>query len=252
LYKIPANTLLLGKNLIFVPECHSTNTLLFELTQKTIQPEGTLVITNHQTKGRGQRGNSWIAEEGKNLTLSILLKPRFISAKDQFYLTIVSALGILDYLTERGIANAKIKWPNDLMVSSKKIAGILIENVVAGDRLQQSIVGIGLNINQSDFQMEKATSMVNELNRQFDLVNDFQLLVEKLEIRYLQLQSGKALELKNEYLKNLFWIGEEHLFLTCDQEFEGRIVGVEEDGKLSIVTKGLITSYDLKDIKFVI
>jgi BirA family transcriptional regulator, biotin operon repressor / biotin---[acetyl-CoA-carboxylase] ligase len=250
LYKILANTLIFGKNLVFVPECHSTNTLLVDLAQKTNQPEGTLVITNKQTQGRGQRGNNWEADFGKNLTMSLLLRPSFLSIKDQFSLTCFVSLGVLDFLVERLSSSVKIKWPNDILVGEKKIAGILIENNLAGERLQQSVVGIGLNVNQTFFSIERATSMAIEMNREFGLPIELNYLLEKLERRYLQLRSGKALELKEEYLKNLYRIGEEHGFIANGKKLIGSIEGIDGEGKLKIKSNGADLYFGLKEIYF--
>jgi BirA family transcriptional regulator, biotin operon repressor / biotin---[acetyl-CoA-carboxylase] ligase len=252
LYKILASTLFLGKNVVFVPECHSTNTLLLDLAQKTNQPEGTLVITNKQTQGRGQRGNGWETEQGKNLTLSLLLKPNFLSIKDQFYLTIAVSLGVYDFLVERLSADVKIKWPNDVMVAEKKMVGILIENNLAGERLQQSVVGIGLNVNQKIFSVATATSMALQAKREFDLSAELNFLMERVEKRYLQLRSGKTAELKEAYLKNLYRIGEEHTFATHSQRLTGRIEGVDESGKLKVNTNGEVIYFGMKEISFAV
>jgi BirA family transcriptional regulator, biotin operon repressor / biotin---[acetyl-CoA-carboxylase] ligase len=250
LYKILANTLFFGKNVVFVPECHSTNSLLLDLAQKTSQPEGTLVITNKQTQGRGQRGNGWETAEGKNLTMSLLLKPNFLSIKDQFYLTIAVSLGVHDFLVEQLGGDVKIKWPNDVMVGEKKITGILIENNLAGEKLQQSVVGIGLNVNQKAFSVGTATSMALVAKKEFDLSAELNGLVEKLEIRYLQLRSGKTAELKEAYLKNLYRIREEHTFTSNGQRLTGKIEGVDESGKLKIDSKGQVAYFGLKEISF--
>jgi BirA family transcriptional regulator, biotin operon repressor / biotin---[acetyl-CoA-carboxylase] ligase len=242
--------LFFGKNLVFVPECHSTNTLLIDLAQKTNQPEGTLVITNKQTQGRGQRGNGWETTEGKNLTLSLLLKPTFLSIKDQFYLTIAVSLGVHDFLVERLVGDVKIKWPNDVMVGEKKITGILIENNLAGEKLQQSVVGIGLNVNQKIFSVSTATSMALEAKKEFDLSVELNGLMEKLEKRYLQLRSGKTAELKEAYLRNLFRIDEEHTFTVNDRQLMGKIEGVDESGRLKINSNGQVAYFGLKEISF--
>jgi BirA family transcriptional regulator, biotin operon repressor / biotin---[acetyl-CoA-carboxylase] ligase len=250
LYKILANTLFFGKNVVFVPECHSTNTLLLDLAQKTSQPEGTLVITNKQTQGRGQRGNGWEAEEGKNLTMSLLLRPTFLSIKDQFYLTIAVSLGVHDFLVDRLVGDVKIKWPNDVVVDEKKITGILIENSLAGERLQQSVVGIGLNLNQKVFSVGTATSMALETKKEFDLSAELNFLMESIEKRYLQLRSGKHKELKEDYLKNLFRIGEENTFVANSKNFIGTIEGVDEAGKLKVNSNGVVSYFGLKEISF--
>ncbi|MFM9836948.1 MAG: biotin--[acetyl-CoA-carboxylase] ligase [Cyclobacteriaceae bacterium] len=250
MYKILASTLFFGKNIVFVPECHSTNTLLLDLAQRTSQPEGTLVISNKQTQGRGQRGNGWETEDGKNLTMSLLLKPTFLSIKDQFYLTIAVSLGVHDFLVQRLVGDVKIKWPNDVMVGEKKITGILIENSLAGEKLQQSVVGIGLNVNQKVFSVGIATSMALEVKKEFDLSTELNFLMERVEKRYLQLRSGKNVELKEAYLKNLYRIGEEHVFTSNGQRLTGKIEGVDESGKLKINSSGQVASFGLKEISF--
>ncbi len=235
-----------------MPECHSTNTLLLDLAEKTSQPEGTLVITHKQTHGRGQRGNGWETEEGKNLTMSLLLKPIFLSIKDQFYLTIAVSMGVHDFLVERLVGDVKIKWPNDVMVGKKKIVGILIENSLAGEKLQQSVVGIGLNVNQQLFSVSTATSMALEAEKEFDLSAELNFLMESVEKRYLQLRAGKHKELKEDYLKNLFQIGEENTFVANSKNFNGTIEGVDESGKLRVNSNGVVSYFGLKEISFAV
>lgn len=250
MYKILANTLFFGKNVVFVPECHSTNTLLLELKQKTNQPEGTIVITHAQTSGRGQRGNGWEAEPGMNLTFSLLLKPHFMLAKQQFDLTMAVSLGVFDFLSERIPTRVKIKWPNDLLVNEKKIAGILIENGLVGEQIQQSIVGIGLNINQSVFSIATATSLKLETGLDFVNTDELNALLQKLETRYLQLRAGKRAELRAAYLKNLYRIGEERPFVAKGQQIQGRIEGVDENGRLKVHSDGIDQFFGLKEISF--
>ena len=233
-----------------MPECHSTNTLLFELAQKTSLPEGTLLITNNQILGRGQRGNSWEAEPGMNLTFSLLLNPHFLSSQEQFYLTIAISLGIHDFLSSRLSGSLKIKWPNDLMVDERKIAGILIENSLMGESIQQSVVGIGLNVNQEVFSHPSATSMIVEAGTEYSLPIELNLLLERLESRYIQLRSGNVAALKADYLKNLFRIGETHEFVSNDERFIGRVEGIDTIGKLKVCVNQTERSFGLKEISF--
>ena len=149
----------MGHSLVFMPECHSTNDEASRLIQNSNVLEGTVVITGNQTAGRGQRGNAWFSEPGKNLTFSILIKPSFLSVKNQFYLNIAFSLGLFDYLKEVLKTEVKIKWPNDILVNGKKICGILIENHLQAQHIQHSIVGIGLNVNQHHHLLATATSM---------------------------------------------------------------------------------------------
>ena len=120
MYKIPANTLFTGKNLVFVPDCPSTNTLALEISQQSPVKEGTVVITDQQTAGKGQRGNTWEAEPRQNLTFSLILKPTFLAVNKQFYLNIVICLALKDYLRQKTSGPVHIKWPNDILVHQKK------------------------------------------------------------------------------------------------------------------------------------
>jgi BirA family biotin operon repressor/biotin-[acetyl-CoA-carboxylase] ligase len=248
LYKIFANTLFTGKQLVFVPECHSTNTLASELASKSILSEGTVVITSNQTAGRGQRGNTWETAAGMNLTFSILIKPTFLSVKNQFYLTIITSLAVIDFLQEQSLVELKIKWPNDILADKKKICGILIENSVQQETIHQSIVGIGLNINQKNFTISTATSLSIIKDQTFELNEALNYLLANFEKRYLQLRSGKLSELESEYLENLFGFGKTQTFISNENEFEGIIEGVNENGELKVSNKGNVSSFKFKEI----
>ena len=250
MYKIPASTLFLGKNLVFVPECHSTNSLALELCQQSCPVEGTLVITNRQTSGRGQRGNSWESESGSNLTFSYILKPTFLAIKDQFLLSIVTSLAIHDYLKETFRISIHIKWPNDILINGLKICGILIENQLMGDQFSDVVVGIGLNINQRDFHSRTATSLSRETGKVYDLQEILEGLLSFLEARYFQLRQGKVQQLQNDYLKGLYRVNETHTFTSAGQQFEGEILGVDSYGKLRVKIQGHEKTFGVKEISF--
>lgn len=250
MYKISANTLFTGQHLVFVPECHSTNSLVSELASQSIVSEGTVVITSHQTAGRGQRGNRWETAGGLNLTFSVLFRPTFLSIKDQFYLTIVTSLAIADLLKGHHVPAVKIKWPNDVLVDRRKCCGILIENTIQKENLQQSIVGIGLNVNQENFTVPAATSLSIAQGQHFDLNKVLNELLENLEKRYLQLRAGKLADLKSEYLANLFGLGELRGFTSRDITFEGVIKGVSETGELIVEVNNEKRNYNFKEISF--
>jgi BirA family transcriptional regulator, biotin operon repressor / biotin---[acetyl-CoA-carboxylase] ligase len=252
LYKIPARTLFLGKNIVFMPECHSTNSHALQLCQQSPStPEGTIIITDNQTAGRGQRGNKWITEPGNNFTLSIILKPTFLRIKDQFFLTVFISLSVRDYLHEKGCTAIRIKWPNDIYVGSKKICGILIENIIAGDRFSNVVIGIGLNVNQDEFGMDSATSLRLELEQGFNLQSELELLLANIEARYLKLRRNELQSLMVEYLSLMYWRGEVHLFSSNDKDFEGTITGLDEVGRLKILTDTGENSFDVKEINYV-
>src|SRR5665648_1178797 len=138
--------MIIGSKLYFFENLPSTNTYAAKLLKKNKLPEGTVVYTNYQSAGRGQTGNIWESEDGKNLLVSIVLFPSFIIPACQFLISITLSLGICDFL-KRYIPACAIKWPNDIYVNNDKIAGILIENSVMEGVIESSIAGIGLNIN---------------------------------------------------------------------------------------------------------
>jgi BirA family biotin operon repressor/biotin-[acetyl-CoA-carboxylase] ligase len=234
LYKIPANTLFVGKNLVYVPVCHSTNTVAAELSNKTQLAEGTVVITDHQQAGRGQRGNGWEAEPYLNFTLSLVLKPTFLAIADQFLITQCVSLAVADFINHLITKPVKIKWPNDVFVNDQKVCGILIENSVSGNYLQQSIIGIGLNVNQQRFQNARATSLSSIEKKAFELPPLLDPLLEHLEARYLQLKRLEVIAIQTDYLEQLYRIHERHFYRDSEKEFEGTITGVDNVGRLKI------------------
>ena len=234
MYKIPATTLFLGKNLVYMPECHSTNDLALQMSQQSATPEGTLIITDNQISGRGQRGNTWEAQKGLNFTFSLILKPSTLAIKDQFYLNIFTSLAVADYLTHKSHATIYIKWPNDILVDGKKVCGILIENQIQGNRFSNSIIGIGLNMNQQVFSVPTATSLGVVTGHLLDLSTELTTLMHSLEVRYLQLKNQQYSLLLSDYLKQLHWLNEEHAFIAGDVEFKGTITGIDDLGRLKI------------------
>ena len=258
MYKIPANTLFMGKNLVFVPECPSTNTLALEISQQSPVKEGTVVITDNQTAGKGQRGNSWEAEPGLNLTFSLILKPGFLAITRQFYLNIVICLALKDYLREKTSDTIYIKWPNDILVHEKKICGVLIENQLQGNRIVNTIAGIGFNLNQRKFQSLSATSLSSVTGSDFDPGEELPQIIGFIEGRYLQLRhtslpGGQADDnpLMEEYLAALYRRNRAHLFSSNGQLFEGVIRDLDASGKLRIETMEGVRSFGIKELKYV-
>jgi BirA family biotin operon repressor/biotin-[acetyl-CoA-carboxylase] ligase len=250
LYKIPANTLFIGKQVVFVSECHSTNTLALQLSQNPSTVEGTTIITHHQTAGRGQRGNTWITEPGQNLTFSIILKPSFLDIADQFFLNIVISLALCDFLDTK-TEGYMIKWPNDILVHGKKICGILIENQVQGSRITAAIAGIGLNVNQAQFALPSATSLKLVVGDDTPLEPAFHELLKQVEGRYLQLRQNQRASLKQQYLARLYRRDEQHTFIAGDRSFDGTIRDVDDAGRLMVETNAGPKYFGVKEISFV-
>lgn len=251
MYKIPASTLFMGKRLVFVPECHSTNTLAHELAQSSPIEDGTVVITDHQTAGRGQRGSAWEAEKGKNLTFTLVLRPTFLPIKDQFFLNIFTSLAISDLLRSRIGGGVTIKWPNDLLVNGKKLCGILIENQIQGAQVSKSLIGIGINVNQEHFNHPNATSMSREAKSDFSLPLILEELLGNLEAAYLQLKEGKMSALKARYQTQLFWLNEKHQFSSAGRIFDGTLTGIDSSGRLVISTGEGLRSFQFKEVSFI-
>jgi BirA family transcriptional regulator, biotin operon repressor / biotin---[acetyl-CoA-carboxylase] ligase len=251
LYKIPANTLFVGQSLVFMPECHSTNDEALQRIRSGKIPEGTVIVTDNQTKGRGQRSNVWITLPGVNLTFSIILSPSFLPVNNQFYLNMSISLGIADciqHLIPEKVV--RIKWPNDIIIDDKKVCGILIENQLSGQRIQYSVVGIGLNINQTLFEFEKASSLRALSGKTYQLAEVFEKLLEQIEARYLMLRNQHLQKLHADYLSVMYWLGERHIFSDLQNQFEGEIIGVDEIGRLRIQVEGEVKIFSVKEVNF--
>lgn len=245
-------TLFIGQQLYFLPICESTNSEAHQLLIKNGATEGCTVVAAQQTRGRGQRGNSWEAEPGKNVTLSVILSPSFLVARQQFYLNMAVSLAVLDLLSEQGLQEAQVKWPNDLYFQDKKLGGILIENSINSYKLQHSIIGIGLNVNQLQFKYPTATSMASVLGRELEVEEVTVRLLELLEKRYLQLRNGHTSLLRHTYLQALYRYQEVHSYIADEQQVQGQIVGVDEDGRLAVEIENELRYFNFKEISYII
>ncbi len=247
-------SLFIGRPYHCFDELPSTNDHLAAMLAAGRQAEGVAVRALRQTAGRGQMGTRWDSEPNQNLTLSIALYPDFLDATRQFDLNVCVSLGLLDAVqTVLGRADARIKWPNDLYLGDRKTAGMLIQNTLTGSRLQTSIVGIGLNVNQQNFppELPNATSLTVHSGQVFDLEKVQTALFDALEQRYLQLRAGNIIALRKIYTANLYGIGEPRRFARADGSiFSGSIEGIMETGLLQVRLGEDIEAFDLKELKF--
>ena len=223
--------------------------------------EGAVITTFNQTSGRGQMGNVWLAEPNQNIAFSLILQPTFLDAREQFPLNKAIALAVHDFFVNilqiynPSLVNAcRIKWSNDIYIRDEKIAGILIQNTLSGSRLQNAIVGIGLNVNQLTFSNAfNATSLKRLLARDFDLFDLVEQLAQRIESRYLQLKTGNFKKIHDEYLTKLYRFGIESAFQKLNgEEFRGTIIGVSAEGRLEVLTTEGVKSFEIKEMKFVI
>jgi BirA family biotin operon repressor/biotin-[acetyl-CoA-carboxylase] ligase len=250
LYKISEEIQFIGKQVIFLPKCRSTNDIAAEMLNKGVLSEGSIIITDHQYAGRGQRGNVWNSEANKNLTFSVVLKPSFILPRDNFYLNIISSLSIIEALQQPGFESFKIKWPNDIFYKNHKIGGILIENNIQSGKIENSIVGIGLNVNQTDFdEIPQATSL-NAIFKKTVNINDMlNRIILQFEKTYFKLKDNHLQDLKKRYTTNLYWINEAHTFRSSIT-FMGEIMGIDDYGRLEVNIDGNKKKFKFKEITY--
>ena len=245
-------TLFIGKKYYSFQELPSTNTWLMESLVAHKLPEGTLVLADHQTEGKGQFGAIWSSEPSSSLTFSILLKPIFLPISNTFDISICIALAIHDCLNELR-PGFKIKWPNDIYFENKKVAGILIENQFHKSSCEHSVVGIGLNVNQTEFfKLPKATSLKQIIGVNFPVQNLLDRLCETIEARYLQLRANMYPSLLKSYLEHMYWFNEIHTFQTNAIQFNATIIGVLRNGRLLLkFSDGSKRDFEIKELQFI-
>ncbi|WP_396155272.1 biotin--[acetyl-CoA-carboxylase] ligase [Flavobacterium macrobrachii] len=229
----------------------STNDYLKQLSREKKLDNFTIVVANEQTKGRGQMGSKWVSEVGKNLTFSVLVKNVMIPNEKLFDWNIVVALAVLEVLERHEIQKVSIKWPNDIMADSKKVGGILIENVLKSGESFDSVVGIGLNLNQTNFEdLPKATSLKSLTNKNYDIFETAEEIVKKIEEKYQQLDKSMTV-FWNKYHEKLFKIDKPLAFEDSkNNRFMGIIQGVTHDGKLQVMLEDdSITFFNIKEIQ---
>ena len=242
-----------GFQIITIPETISTNLLMQEWKKADRLKKGDLIRAINQSAGLGQKGNYWESEADKNLTFSLFLETDFIEAADVFQLNKIISLSLLDYLTAKGISQVKIKWPNDMYVGTNKIAGMLTHNSFLGDKLENSIVGIGLNINQTAFVSEapNPVSLQQITGIVYDLEEELELLLQCIEQQFNDFKNNEPIQLNINYLNNLYGYDQNRPFKDSEGTFFGKIKGVDSFGRLLVKkNKGKLYTYDMKEIEF--
>lgn len=247
------NTLFVGKVFLDFPDLPSTNQYAQHLLAKSKPIEGTVISTFHQHAGRGQIGSSWESEPFKNISLSVIFYPHFLSAQEQFALNLAFSLGVREFIAKYIEKSVKVKWPNDIYVNNRKICGILIQNTLAGSQVQSCILGIGINVNQIFFseKVPNATSFSIETATNFPLYDLIEVLCHEIEKRYLGLKNYQRAALQEEYYRHLYRYGEEAFFKRSDGSvFGGVITGIDSNGKLLIQTALEQAAFSIKEISF--
>lgn len=232
---------------------NSTNDYLKEWIQNNTPQNFMLVVAETQTKGRGQMGTNWVSYLGKNLTFSMFVSVKELPIEKQFQLNQAVSLGLL-FALKKHVPQVQIKWPNDILAGGKKTAGILIENTVSNSLIKHSIVGIGLNVNQTKFPSEltQATSLKILTNRDFNLDSLLLDIRDSIVQQILLLKNQSSTTLEKAYLNNLYLYEIPSIYKSKDnKKFNGTIEGVDTYGRLLIKKEtGEIDAFGLKEVVF--
>lgn len=246
--------MIIGSQLRFFKETGSTNDEALLLLKGENVAEGTVIYTDFQSSGRGQTGNSWISETGKNLLFSIILYPETISPEEQFVISMAMSLGICDFL-DRYHSGSRIKWPNDIFINDDKIAGVLIENQIVGNIISNSVTGIGLNVNQESFPpvFPRPVSLKKAAGRDLDTGLCLKQILSDLDKRYTELLYGDREIIPGEYLSRLYRYKEWHPYRSGSRDFTGMITDVDSSGKITIQEKdGKVRDFLFRELEYII
>ena len=239
------------REIIRIAQTASTNSYLLQLSNERKLPEGAVVVTDRQTQGRGHGNNSWESEPGMNLTFSMILYPVYVEASGQFILSKAISLAVYDFIAQF-VPDVSIKWPNDVYVGDRKIAGILIENFIEGAYLKKSIAGIGLNINQEHFLSDapNPVSLRQLTGNTYPLENCLENLCSCIANRYRMITENIH-QLHSDYLQHLYRFGKPCRFSAGGISFDATITGVNRLGMIEMTTaNGEHKTFGFKEITF--
>ena len=248
---------------INLPVADSTNLFVREMLEEQrsgqvvspgILPGFTLVVADYQTAGRGQQGNFWESERGKNLTFSLLCHPDFVKPSHQFLLSQCMAISVREALL-RYVAGVEVKWPNDIYVNDKKISGTLIECDLQGGKISNCIIGVGVNVNQEKFRSNapNPVSLKQLPSVQVEREEVLSAIVGRFGHNYELLREGKACEVRQMYMDALYRRVGKHRYADVRGEFMAEIAEVEPTGHLLLrFEDGNVVRYEFKEVRFVL
>jgi len=228
----------------------STNSFLKEMISKEVVKDYTIVVAEHQTNGRGQMGAVWDSEKGKNLMFSLFKDLSMHDVEFPFYICMAISLAIIKTLKALNIPDLHIKWPNDILSGNKKICGILIENIIK-NKLNSTIIGIGVNVNQTKFnKLPQASSLSSITGVHYNLDEILHNIIKHTKYYSFLLQQEKYDVVKNEYEMRLFRKNKPSTFKDTEGVlFSGFIKGVTKYGKLQVILEDeIVKKFDLKEI----
>jgi BirA family transcriptional regulator, biotin operon repressor / biotin---[acetyl-CoA-carboxylase] ligase len=243
---------MIGKHIVRLQKTDSTNNYANGQLSQYELTEGTVFLTYEQSAGRGQMKNFWESEPGKNLTFSIVVFPDFLEVRHQFMISKVVTLGIYRALSKY-VDKLRIKWPNDIYVGDKKLGGILIENSIMYNLIKSSVIGIGININQTIFHSNAPNPVSLKIltNQYFDCNLVLSEILSGIDYYYSLLKKGEKARIDLEFISVMYRLNEKHWFRTEKEEFEGEIIGVNEIGQLLVSNQwGKTYVFHFKEVEF--
>lgn len=238
--------------LIKLNATNSTNAFLKRLVRENNVEDNTVVTARYQTGGKGQMGNHWNSEPGKNLMFSVFRRITFIDGSKQFYISMAVAMAVYEALKNMNIPDLAVKWPNDILSGNKKIGGILIENRIKGGKISSTVIGVGINVNQETFPGLPRAASLKSITGLFREPGELlQAILSAFEGYLNMLRSGSLAEVKSRYEAHLFRLHQPSTFKDGKGTlFTGHIRGVTEEGKLLLGKEdGTIQSFALKEIE---
>ncbi|KAB1066179.1 biotin--[acetyl-CoA-carboxylase] ligase [Salibacter halophilus] len=247
------NTLFTGQNIVHLQRVDSTNRYALQLLSKQNVPEGTVIWTDEQYKGRGQRGNNWMSQAYQNLTFSVVLYPRFLAPDDHFLLNKLVTVALKRLLRDKLYEDVQIKWPNDIYIQNLKTAGILIENSWKGNRIGSSVIGVGLNVNQIEFgdTASNATSLKQQTGKFFELRFLLEEFCQILEHLYIRLKENPQ-SLDKEFERSLFGLNQWKNYEVNGEQAVLKVTGVSKQGRLMVEDKlGNPMKFEIKEIALI-
>lgn len=238
-------------NIIKLSAINSTNDYLKEMMASQYTDNFTIVVAEHQTKGRGQMGSSWDVAPGKNLTFSVLVKDLLLEINEVFNLNAAVAVSITEVLEALRIPDICIKWPNDILAGKKKIGGILIENSIKSGGEIFSVIGIGLNVNQTDFAgLPKASSLAVATGKEFDKDALLDYIAQHMKRSIAALLNGGSEAIWEKYHRNLYKKDAPMPFEKNGKRFMGIITGVNRNGSLEVLLEDdTLAAYGIKEVQ---
>lgn len=231
----------------------STNTYLINKSKEQRVYEGEVVLAHYQTKGRGQRASEWESAPGENLMCSIFTLPTFLNGNNFFLISKAIAVAVKKVVSSKCLTDqVEVKWPNDIYVNKKKIGGILIENQYKGNHLKQSVIGLGLNVNQTNFENSRATSLRLLTQKEHSVKTILLAILQELENIYFEIKLGNYSMLNELYLEDLMNYGVEKSYRVEKKKIRGTIKNVQNNGTLVLESKRELKYFQFKEIEYVI